>query len=462
MEEDFNVKQKALKLFHLVYQTSPAYRHFINSHKIDPSQIKSVSDWSKIPIMDRHNYINRYPLNDRLFEGKKLKDFYMISASSGSTGNPTLWPRDFNADIALEKKKEQLYEEHFQISKISTLCLVTFALGTWTAGMLTVKLSWAAAQRNKFTVVSTGMNKEEVLVMIKNLYKYYDQVLILGYPPFLTDLIAYSAEIGFDLKKANTKIMCTGDKFSEKWRTYITEKVSKTGNCRDVVGFYACSDTGIIGCETKKTIDILISSQNHVALTNSLFGSKNLPTFVTYDPNIKFLESINGEIIITAKQPVPLIRYNIHDRGGLLTGKTVKSIAHQFGIKLSDEDTQKKYVFVFGRSDAVIITANIYIEDIKYCLENSRFKDKLTGYFKYGRYESKNHKYGLKIIIYLKNKIKLNRRKSVLFKKEFTNNLITVNKDFRYIYETSKLKLKFYFKPDDPYKFKSAKLKYFL
>ena len=66
-----------------------------------------MDDFEKIPVMDKHNYVSKYPVEDRLYNSKKLEDFYMICSSSGTSGEPTFWPRDYQSDLLLEKKKQQ-------------------------------------------------------------------------------------------------------------------------------------------------------------------------------------------------------------------------------------------------------------------------------------------------------------------------------------------------------------------
>lgn len=275
--------------------------------------------------MDKHNYINTYTISDRLYGGKKLSDFYMICTSSGTSGEPTFWPRDIEIDTSLEALKEALYEEHFQIQSKKTLCVITFGLGVWTAGMLTAKLSWAVTKKNKFTVVTPGIQKETTLELIKNLSPSYDQVLIVGYPPFITDLVEYAKQKKYSLKKANTKLLYTSEHVSENWRTYMTKNVSATNNRHDVVGFYACSDTGILGQRLIHN-DLLKLAAVNPKICQAVFHSELTPSFVEYNPLAKYLECVDGEIYITANQPMPLVRYNIHDRGGLITGKQLRAI----------------------------------------------------------------------------------------------------------------------------------------
>lgn len=463
--EEITAKQKALDLFHEAYATCPAYTKFVDSYKVNARSIRSIDDWEKVPIMDRYSFINKYPLEERLLGDLDLSDFYMISASSGSTGEPTFWPRDYTIDTNLEKVRGELYDQHFNISKKKTLCVIAFALGSWTGGMLETKFAWACSIKHKFTVVTPGMDKTNVLAFISKLHKFYDQTILLAYPPFLTDFIDYAKERHFDLKKVNLKATCTGERFSQKWRRFIAKNINRKPNLYDIIDLYACSDTGVIGWETKETIDILDHAYVHPSFSQEIFGSYDTPTLVTYNPIAKYLEAKDGEILITARQPMPLVRYNIHDRGGLFTRNELIRATKKAGMKKPklEKKNDAHFVFVLGRSDAMLLAANIYIEDIKYCLEHSTLKYKITGNFKYGREEGEDLRYRMRIIIYLKKGKIFSAKEKKRFKEEFYADLMKVNNDFKLIRETTKMKkIRFEFKIDNPDKFRTTKLKYFL
>lgn len=457
-----NPAQKVIDLFHKVYQTSPAYRHFVTSHKVKPSDIQSVADIAKIPIMDKHSYINKYPLQDRLYNGKKITDFYMISTSSGSSGEPTFWVRDQEIDERLGLKKEQLFEESFGLKNKKTLCVVNLALGSWTGGMLTAKLSWAVAKNQKLTVVTPGVDKVATAVILKNLGHFYDQIIILGYPPFVLDLIDYLHEQKINLKKLNLRIMCTAERFSERWRNHIAQQISLSGKREDVVGFYACSDTGIVGCESAASVKILDLAHQEPSLSLRLFGAAETPSFFSYDPQAKYLEAYKGEILITADQPIPLIRYNIHDRGGILTGSQLQQISKDAACADFPQKLAENYVYIYGRSDAVLLTANIYIEDIRFCLEKSQFHSRLSGNFQYGVQETKSFKKQLVVHVYLKANKSLTKSEQKQFKTEFVKHLLQVNTDLAVLKGVNISAPKISLKTESENPFKKTKLRYFL
>lgn len=455
-------KKRALQLHQSARKNVPAYKQFLSQEKFPYHN--SGRHFNSVPQTDKQRYIKAFPIEDRLYKNKKLHDYYMVCASAGTSGKPTLWPRDYFTDQKLEDVKEDLYDQLFQIRKKRTLIVITFGLGIWTAGMLTAKLSWPTAKNHKVSVVTPGMNKHNALSLIKALSPKYQQTIVLGYPPFLSDLSDLAKRQEIDLRKANIKIYCTGEHFSENWRIKMTSNVSKNNNPLDVVGFYACSDTGIIGTETPFTIKVLQKANQTRKLCRALFNSSKTPSLAAYNPHIKYLESVNNEIVITANQPVPLIRYNIHDRGGLLSYSEIQAVFKSVKLKTPPNNgNDQHFVYVAGRSDSVLLTANIYIEDIKYCIEHSKFSNFFSGKFKYGTEETSGLHKRLKIVLYTNRGKKLTKSQKRDFEEEFYKLLLEANDDFKMIQEGTKiLKFKFTYISDEKVEFGSSKLHHFL
>src|SRR5581483_2466821 len=80
-------QQKALKLFHAAAERVPAYKDFLKQNKIDNKKIVSISDFKQVPLTDKKNYIAKYPLKSRVWDGQPQEN-KIIASSSGTTGNP--------------------------------------------------------------------------------------------------------------------------------------------------------------------------------------------------------------------------------------------------------------------------------------------------------------------------------------------------------------------------------------
>lgn len=453
----------AIATFNKAREHCAAYKDFLINQSVNASKpIMTVKDFNRIPLTTKSSYIEKYPIDERLYRGKNLSDYYMICTSSGSTGEPTIWPRDYEFDQRVIKLNTGIYERLFDINNKSTLVVVTFGLGAWTAGMLTSRLCWETSKGHGLSVITPGLDKVVALKVMQQLGKYYDQTVVTGYPPFIIELIEYGLDHGFDFKKINLKIHYTSARLSENRRNYLANIVSSTESRYDVLGFYACSETGIVGIETKDTIDILQYTGDNPELSLELFGDSQAPTFIEYNPHDKYLEAVDGNIVVTADQPAPLLRFDMKDRGGILTGDQILAIIDKFNIAVSQNISDKHFAYIFGRSDAVRILNNIYVDDILYCLENSKYEKRFTHNFKYGLEES-GLKNRLKLLVYLKKGEKVDEDEKADFVDELYENLSKVNADFRMIQRGISIE-KFHveFLPDSEDRYQHGKFKHFL
>ena len=99
-----------LALYRKVAANVPAYRQFLAKHNIEPGKISTFADFQCLPLMTKQNYVLAYPLMARCYQGR-LDDNEMIAISSGSTGNPTAWPRSTRHELDIAIRFEQIFNE---------------------------------------------------------------------------------------------------------------------------------------------------------------------------------------------------------------------------------------------------------------------------------------------------------------------------------------------------------------
>ena len=133
-------RQQAVELFHRVAGSVPAYRAFLREHGVDPAAVRTLADFERLPLMTKENYHRRYPLPERCRDGR-LDDCDMIAVSSGSTGQPTFWPRSVADELAVAARFEQVFAGQLRApTERTTLAVVCFPLGTWVGGLYTAGL----------------------------------------------------------------------------------------------------------------------------------------------------------------------------------------------------------------------------------------------------------------------------------------------------------------------------------
>jgi phenylacetate-CoA ligase len=379
--------EAALRLFHEVAGSVPAYRAFLSEHGITPDLIKTAEDFARLPLSTKPDYIARYPLAQRC-RGGRITSCDIIAVSSGSTGQPSFWPRFQTDELEIATRFEQVFHDGFESDTRTTLAVVCFALGTWVGGLYTVSCCrHLAAKGYPLTVVAPGNNKDEILRVVEGLGADFEQVVLLGYPPFLKDVIDTGRARGLSWAGYRVKICTAGEVFSEEWRALVLERLGSGDPCRDAVSLYGTADAGVLGNETPLSITIRRYLADHPALARELFGEARLPTLVQYDPMSRYFEAKDGTLLFTGDNGVPLIRYHIADEGGLIEYPEMLRFLARHGFDpregLGRGLWPLPFAYVFGRSQFVLsyFGANVYPENVTVGLEQSGIRDWVTGKF---------------------------------------------------------------------------------
>jgi phenylacetate-CoA ligase len=314
----------------------------------------------------------------------------MIAVSSGSTGQPGFWPRSLSDEFQIATRFEQIFHDSFQADHRRTLAVICFALGTWVGGMYTANCCRHLASKGyPLTIITPGNNKTEILRVIQLLTPEFDQVVLLGYPPFLKDVIDTGIAQGVDWRPYHVKLVMAGEVFSEEWRSLVGDRLGSTNFCFDSASLYGTADAGVLGNETPLTICIRRWLAAHPDAARTLFGESRLPTLVQYDPISRFFEVHDGTLLFSGDNGIPLIRYHISDNGGLISYPDLLQVLLAWGFDpLASLQGQRgiyplPFVYVFGRSHFTIsyFGANIYPENVTVGLEQSPICNWVTGKF---------------------------------------------------------------------------------
>ncbi len=376
-----------LSTLHHVASTVPAYKSFLSEHKIDLETVVDMQAFRSLPAMTKENYVLQYPLKDRIKNGD-INQIHAVAVSSGSTGTPCFWPRSQADEWDVTWRFEQVFVDSFQCDKRRTLAVVCFALGTWVGGMYTINCCRNLISKGyPLTVLTPGNKPEEIFRVVTELGPLYDQVVLLGYPPFLKEVIDTGIAKGIDWKPFKIKLVMAGEVFSEEWRSLVADRLGSRDLCFDSASLYGTADGGVLGNETPISISIRRQLAKHPAIARELFGESRLPTLVQYDPRSRYFEEMNGQLLFSGDNGVPLIRYNILDRGGVISWVKMQEIISKHGLYVESEilEYARKlpFVYVFGRSDFTVsyFGANIFPENVTVGLEQPGIQKWVTGKF---------------------------------------------------------------------------------
>ena len=310
---------------------------------------------------------------------------------TGSTGEPTVWPRSLTDELGVAARFEQVFADSFAAGERSTLAVVCFPLGTWVGGLYTLACTrHLAAKGYPITVVAPGNNKAEILRVIPELAAHVDQTVLLGYPPFLKDVIDTGTAAGVDWPRYAVKLVLAGEVFSEEWRDLVGRRAGMSDACYDSASLYGTADAGVLGNETPLSVCIrrFLAARPHIA--EELFGGSRLPSLVQYDPGSRFFETHHGTLLFSGDNGVPLIRYHIADEGGLVGYDEMLAFCARRGFDPVAElgaDARGihplPFVYVFGRSLFTVsyFGANVYPENVTVGLERPAVSGWVTGKF---------------------------------------------------------------------------------
>jgi len=433
----------ALNLFHKAATQVPAYTKFLKTHKILHETIQSIADFASIPLTDKQNYIYKYPLSELVWDGN-IHNNFLINASSGTTGLPQFWPVSIENVTKGAVVKELLYRKCFSMHKRKTLLIICFGMGTWIAGSFTLQTSQLVAKKNyPLTIITPGFNKEETLRILELLSPEFEQTIIAGIPTFVKDLLEE-----WSLKKDSNKVrhirlLLAAEGFSEQWRDYMLEKIH-SNNLTDIIGIFGSADATLMGFETKSSIDARQVLSQNKNLRSDLFNDEKLPTLTNYIPSFTFFEKIDNQLVLTANRGIPLIRYNIHDYGGVFHATDLIETVKKYGAHISKSDYNLPFVYVFGRGKftATIYAANIYPENIREVLDDKQVRKDVTGKFLLETKYNKKQDHSLIMRVELQKDVKKSQRLINRITKIFMDKVPAINSEYKRILEEYGLKAK--------------------
>jgi phenylacetate-CoA ligase len=349
---------RARRAFYRAVRTVPAYAEFL-----------AARESAYIPETDKESYIRAFPPEARCVGGCLPAKHTMIDESSGSTGTPYNWVRN----------EHERRDSHLFISYFASYCygeepwisINAFSMGAWATG-----LNMGLALQRNSVVKNTGPDLEKILNTMTFFGPRYPY-LILGYPPFLKQLVDVAEAKGFPLGGYQLSALVGGEGMSEGLRDYLLRRFQK------VYSGYGATDLEIgIAGETPVSVAIRRLARDNADVRGRLFGrDPRLPMLFQYNPLMHHIEvNENREVIFTitrASLLSPRIRYNVHDEGGAMRydemADALKDVGQCIDTLVGPGERRVlrlPFLYIYGRRDFTIsvMGANIYPEDLEQCI----------------------------------------------------------------------------------------------
>lgn len=436
-------REMALELFHNMSERVPAYKDFLKQHKIDPKNIKTIQDFSKLPMLDKDNYLRKYSRDSLCWDGKFSEKQWVISTTSGSTGEPFYFPRTSKQDDYYAITAELYLRENFDIQNKTTLYVDAFAMGAWIGGVFTYEAIRRVADKGyAISIITPGIHKQEVVNSIKKLGQDFDQVIIGCYPPVMKDIIDLGISEGMNWADYNLGLVFSAEGFGEQFREHVHAKAGINGAYTGSLNHYGTVDMGTMSHETPTSIFIRKQANKTKQLSADLFGATHKqPTLTQYLPELFYFESVNESLICSGDSGFPLVRYDLKDNGGILTNFEVNNTFRKHGIDFKRELNRHNisvhhwnlpYVYLFERSDfsVTLVGGNIYPEEVRRALLHDSVNTNITG--KFTMEVTYDNKMNPKLVIHveLKKAVPVDTKLSKAIQKSIVSTLLADNSEY--------------------------------
>jgi phenylacetate-CoA ligase len=434
---------RALALFHDAAVRVPAYKDFLKKNNINHVTIKTWKDFQTVPLTNKKDYLKKYPLEQLCWDGNLNKPL-VFTATSGSTGEPFYFPRTERLDWQMSVLVEAFLGNNDRKMEEPTLVMICFGMGIWIGGLITYKAFEIGANRNKYpiSIITPGINKDEIFRALKKLSPQYKQTIFVGYPPFVKDIVDECPAQGIDLKKINMRFVFAAEAFSEAFREYLMERTGVKNMYTDFMHIYGSADIGAMACETATTVIAKRVALKNRKLFIELFSDiVKSPTVAQFNPLDIMFEGVNGEVVLTGNNALPLIRYAIGDNGGVLSYDEVEKAMKENGTSMEKEARVAKVkelyelpmVYLYERSDlsTKLYGAIIYPEHIREGMYHPDVTDYITGKFTMFTQFDEEHNEFLEIHFELKPDIKPSERLKKLVEELAVQSLIEKNAEYR-------------------------------
>lgn len=313
-----------------------------------------------LPILDKASYIDAHPVADRCRRGRIPERGVEVDESSGSTGRPYQWVRSraeldqIEAGLAVQAAGMLRARRHRRI-----MVLNCFSMGAWATGQCVTR-----SMGRLGAVKSCGPDADKALAAIDLLGPDVCYV-VCGYPPFLGILLDTARERGVDLSGYELWGFVGGEGMTEVLRTRLERTF------RRVRSAYGASDLDVgVAAETELAVAVRQAAAANPRFGQALFGGTGrLPMVLQYDPSSYYVETVDGELVVTVLRSLlsPRIRYAVHDAGGTFGFRTLTSLAREHGVELPLADAPRvPFLYVSGRADSTLshMGANLYPEDV--------------------------------------------------------------------------------------------------
>ncbi|KAF0218504.1 MAG: phenylacetate-CoA [Geobacteraceae bacterium] len=272
-----------------VHKNVTCYRNKFNELGIDPEDIQSLSDLTKLPFTTKEDLRLNYPYG--MF-AVPLREVVRIHSSSGTTGKPTV--------VGYTKHDIKTWSN--LVARFMTAAGVThddvvqiaFGYGLFTGAF---GLHYGAELIGASVIPMGGGNTEKQIMIMQD----YKSTVLVGTPSYAITLVDRMEKMGVDPKSLSLKVGLFG---AEPWSEAMRREI-ETRLCISATDNYGLSEIigpGVGGeCQCKRGMHI--------------FEDAFIPEIIDPETGTVLPAGSTGELVLTTltKEAFPMIRYRTRD-----------------------------------------------------------------------------------------------------------------------------------------------------
>ncbi|WP_136517599.1 phenylacetate--CoA ligase family protein [Cellulomonas telluris] len=350
------------------YLDVPAYRHYVE----EAGFRFRWWDLTNYRPTSKHDYVDRYPEDQRCWNGLIETVGTVVDESSGSSGTPYNWMRS----------KRELATVHKNVSGYVTLlfgsrrlfAVNAFSMGAWATGTNTgIAMSRIAMVKN------TGPDIDKIVDTLRHFGPGYTY-LVCAYPPFLKHLRDRLDAEGFDWDAYDLNGFVGGEALTEGLRDYLEDRFGR------VYSGYGASDLTIgMAGESDLSVWLRRTLAAGGPLREALLGpdEARTPMVFQYNPLETYLETTpDGRLLVTLNSAdimSPKLRYDIGDEAKIVQFDEMKAaiaalpepvrdrLAFGFERAYAIQRMRLPFLLLYGRKDSTVsyMGANLYPLDVE-------------------------------------------------------------------------------------------------
>ncbi|NLC11540.1 MAG: phenylacetate--CoA ligase [Firmicutes bacterium] len=277
------------KTLELVYQRVPFYQKAFKEKGIEPGDIKSLADLSKLPFTTKEDLRQNYPFG--LF-AVPLQEVVRLHSSSGTTGQATVVGYTRND---LETWSELIARTlSCSGATANSVIQIAYGYGLFTGGL---GLHYGAEKLGATVIpISGGQTKKQVRIMVD-----FQTTVLACTPSYALYIAETIEEMGIKPEELKLKAGVFGaEPWTESMRRVVEEKLNI-----DAIDIYGLSEVMGPGISS----ECLQKDGLHI------FEDHFLPEIIDPHTGEVLPDGETGELVLTTltKEAIPVIRYRTRD-----------------------------------------------------------------------------------------------------------------------------------------------------